>query len=78
MPLYILLLNIRTLLDVTEEREAKCVSGWMEWSGYPLDCYDYWSTCGANNNNLLQLVGDWHFLTVSRHFVLLHGKLIRS
>ena len=23
---------------------AKC---WMEWSGYPLDCYDYQSTCGA-------------------------------
>ena len=20
--------------------------GWMEWSGYPLDCYDYQSTCG--------------------------------
>ena len=41
MPLYILLGNIRTLLDVTEERGAKCVSGWMEWIGYPLDCYDY-------------------------------------
>ena len=26
MPLYILLRNIRTLLDVTEERGAKCVS----------------------------------------------------
>ena len=32
---------------------AKCWSGWMEWSGvewmdgYPLDCYDYQSTCGA-------------------------------
>ena len=49
MPLYILLGNIRTLLDVTEERGAKCVSGWMEWSGYPLDCYDYQSTCGAKN-----------------------------
>ena len=23
--------------------------GWVivEWSGYPLDYYDYWSTCGA-------------------------------
>ena len=30
---------------------AKCLSGWMgEWSGwYPLDCYDYKSTCGAKN-----------------------------
>ena len=26
---------------------AKCLSGWMEWSGYPLDCSDYQSTCGA-------------------------------
>ena len=30
---------------------AKCgtgwVSGWMD--GYPLDCYDYQSTCGAKN-----------------------------
>ena len=31
------------------------MSDWMdgvdgvEWSGYPLDCYDYQSTCGANN-----------------------------
>ena len=25
------------------------MSEWMgEWSGYPLDCYDYQSTCGAN------------------------------
>ena len=23
----------------------------VEWSGYPLDCYDYWSICGAYNNN---------------------------
>ena len=23
--------------------------GWMD--GYPLDCYDYQSTCGANNHN---------------------------
>ena len=22
----------------------------MEWSGYPLDCYDYQSTCGANKS----------------------------
>ena len=22
-------------------------TGWMD--GYPLDCYNYWSTCGANN-----------------------------
>ena len=27
---------------------AKYLTGWMgEWSGYPLDCYDYQSTCGA-------------------------------
>ena len=29
------------------------LSGWMdgvEWSGYPLDCYDYQSTCGANKD----------------------------
>ena len=25
---------------------AKCLSGWV--TGYPLDCYDYLSTCGAN------------------------------
>ena len=25
------------------------MSEWVEWSGYPLDCYDYWSTCGAKN-----------------------------
>ena len=25
---------------------AKCLSGVGEWmDGYPLDCYDYWSTC---------------------------------
>ena len=28
--------------------EAKCWSG-LDWSGYPLECYDYWSTCGAKN-----------------------------
>ena len=32
---------------------AKCgLDGWMgEWSGYPLDCYDYQSTCGAKKKN---------------------------
>ena len=31
---------------------AKCLSGWMDgWmDGYPLDCYDYQSTCGAKND----------------------------
>ena len=25
--------------------------GWMDGlDGYPLDRYDYWSTCGANNS----------------------------
>ena len=23
-----------------------------EWIGYPLDCYDYWSNCGAENDSL--------------------------
>ena len=23
-----------------------------EWTGYPLDCYDYWSTCGAETISL--------------------------
>ena len=33
---------------------AKCwsgVDGWMD--GYPLDCYDYESTCGANNEVII-------------------------
>ena len=21
-----------------------------DWMGYPLDCYGYWSTCGAKNH----------------------------
>ena len=25
------------------------MDGWMD--GYPLDCYDHWSTCGANNKH---------------------------
>ena len=28
---------------------AKCLSG-LDWTGYPLDCYDYQSTCGAKKN----------------------------
>ena len=33
---------------------AKCwMDGWMEWmDGYPLDCYDYQSTCGAKNTDV--------------------------
>ena len=33
---------------------TKCwtwVGEWIEWSGYPLDCYDQYTTCGAKNNN---------------------------
>ena len=29
----------------------------MEWSGYPLDCYDYKSTCGVKNRIILGAVG---------------------
>ena len=38
------------------------MSDWMdgvdgvEWSGYPLDCYDYQSTCGANKLQLIVLI----------------------
>ena len=33
---------------------AKCRSGWMGdgWSRYPLDSYDYQSTCGAKNGKI--------------------------
>ena len=30
---------------------AKCLTGWSGWSGYPLDCYDYKSTCGAKDRS---------------------------
>ena len=29
---------------------AKCLTGWSGVDGYPLDCYDYQSTCGAKNS----------------------------
>ena len=32
---------------------SKMWTGWMgEWSGYPLDCYDYQSTCGATKHEI--------------------------
>ena len=34
---------------------TKGVTGWVddgvEWSGYPLDCYDYFCTCGAKRGH---------------------------
>ena len=30
------------------EQNVEWVTGWMD--GYPLDCYDYYSTCGAKNS----------------------------
>ena len=40
------------LLGWTDELLSKTCywSGWV--SGYPLDCYDYQSTCGATNKNI--------------------------
>ena len=35
------------LISVKIHKYINCRDGW--WSGYPLDCYDYYSTCGANN-----------------------------
>lgn len=34
---------------------ATCWVTGVEWSGYPLDCYDYKSTCGDKNNNFYAL-----------------------
>ena len=33
---------------------AKCLTGWNGWTGYPLDCYDYKSTCRAKKGSRLQ------------------------
>ena len=30
----------------------------VEWSGYPLDCYDYQSTCGANKKKIVNTKKD--------------------
>ena len=43
---------LTTWTNSTSEVEllSKMLDGWMgEWSGYPIDCYDYWSTCGAKS-----------------------------
>ena len=42
--------KVRTLLEWPVELLSK-MSEWsgVEWSGYPLDCYDYQGTCGAIN-----------------------------
>ena len=41
--LYILLEKVRTLLEWIDELLSKKWDGvdGVEWSGYPLDCYDY-------------------------------------
>ena len=33
----------------TKRAQNVGVDGWSGWTGYPLDCYDYQSTFGANN-----------------------------
>ena len=45
----ILLGKVRTALKLEVGLLSKMLDERMgEWSGYPLDCYDYYSTCGAN------------------------------
>ena len=41
MPIYKLLGKVRTLLEWSDELLSKMLDGVGEWSGYPLDCYDY-------------------------------------
>ena len=35
------------ILEWANELLSKMLDG-VDWSGYPLDCYDYKSTCSAN------------------------------
>ena len=45
----ILLGKVNTVLKLEVELLSKMLDEQMgEWSGYPLDCYDYYSTYGAN------------------------------
>ena len=49
--IYILLGKVRTLLEWADGLPSKKLDGWLgewSWSGYPIDCLDYQSTCGAN------------------------------
>ena len=49
--MYILLEKVRMLLEWADGLQTKMLDGWwseVEWmDGYPLDCYDYKSTSGA-------------------------------
>ena len=52
---------------------CKMLTGWsgVEWSGYPLDCYDYLSTCGANKSK--QIFGGMEHLP----FCFIHPRWYR-
>ena len=52
MPIYIVRTPWEKAVWLYAASEQKV--GWvMEWNGHPLDCYDYWSTCGANSAVLI-------------------------
>ena len=49
----ILLGKVRTVMKLEVELLRKMPDERVgEWSGYPLDCYDYYSTCGAKNTDV--------------------------
>ena len=46
----------------------------MEWTGYPLDCYDYQSTCGANKELIVNCSLWYFYIYMIKDIYLINNK----